>query len=89
MHFTVAQVVKVCANRFGGRHYHKSEQDDHETSMLRHLDSHFRVGGASGALSSLRLIGEITLEALQELNKFASDPIAPFIDRTKPEYPKY
>lgn len=64
--FTVKQIVKFCANQLGGIHYER-DSSDAEDIILRKLNKVFKLGGASLALTSLQLIGKITLQGLEEL----------------------
>jgi hypothetical protein len=66
-HITVQQVVKACANKFGGKHFERPGKDDREVSLLRKLDDIMSLAGAPAVFSSLILIGNITVEALAEL----------------------
>jgi hypothetical protein len=64
--FTVRQIIKFCANQLGGVHFERSSSDPDDI-ILRKLNNAFQIGGASSALASLRLIGKITIQGLEEL----------------------
>lgn len=64
--FTVKNIIELCANQLGGVHYDELSRDQND-SVLRELNKTLEIGGASVALSSLLLIGNITIGALTQL----------------------
>ena len=64
--FTVKHIVKFCANQVGGVHFEK-DTDDPDFQILRSLNNVFQLGDVSSVLSTLMLIGRITILALDDL----------------------
>jgi hypothetical protein len=72
--FTVKHIIKFCANQLGGIHFEINSTDPDDI-VLRNLNNAFKIYGASTALSFLRLIGNITIQALNELYTRVSSDI--------------
>jgi len=68
-HFSVRQVIKVCANKFGGVHLDVPSGDTVEESALRRLNDEIQLGGAPAVLSVLYAIGRSTAQALRPLRE--------------------
>lgn len=66
-HFSVRQIIKACANRLGGVHLGKAEQDNDEELIMRILNNNLHIGGAPSMMRALHSIGMITFKALNPL----------------------
>jgi hypothetical protein len=66
-HFSVATLIKACANRFGGVHVGEPTRDTAEESDVRRFGEKLSELGMQHAFSSLIIVATVTLDALEPL----------------------
>lgn len=66
-HFSVATLIKACANRLGGVHFGEPASDSVEESEVRRFGEKLSQLGMQHAFSSLIIVAAVTLDALQPL----------------------
>jgi hypothetical protein len=66
--YSVREIVKTCANKFGAVHFEDGASDTTEEGVLRRVESYFELAGRGGVvLNALRAAAIITRDALEPL----------------------
>ena len=68
-HYSVLQVIKVCANKWGGVHLEAAADDKADERALRLLNESMQLGGAPAVQRVLYAIGATTARAAQPLRE--------------------
>lgn len=66
-HFTVKDIISICANRLGAVHYSPPEKDEATEALMRHFNQQTSLYGSPIAFGVLAEIGVVLLEAVDDL----------------------